>query len=119
MFYQLPEDLIRLIYEFDPTYHEVFDEVLKEVKRYYIYESIIQTDDSYFLVYDFRNKTSYLTDSLEVPSWISISYRVSKQDLQQMIMRKNLYYNRSASLQYDIAIYEFQQQQYELHVLEN
>jgi hypothetical protein len=118
MFFDLPEELLRLIYEFDSTYNEIFDKTLQQIKQYYIYENTVDPNNSFFMVYDVRNKISYLTDSLNIPSWISISYRMSKNDIQQMIMTKNLSYNRNAFLDYDITIYEFvPNDRNQLHVL--
>lgn len=62
--YHLPEELVRYIYEFDNTYREIFNEVLKS--RYEIYQ---KKDTKSFLVFDEFSGRSFITDSLQNPTW--------------------------------------------------
>ena len=39
MFFDLPHEIIRLIYSFDCTYKLQFDKVLEDIQRYQIYEN--------------------------------------------------------------------------------
>ena len=120
MFYDLPTELRRLIYEYDSTYHEIFAQVLEQIQQYYIYENDLVGEHKMYLIYDQNNRKSYVTDSLENPSWISISYRINRQDIRQMVSTQNMFYNRRAKLEYDVTSYEFTtnlEQGHEMHFL--
>lgn len=120
MFYRLPVELIRLIYEYDSTYHEVYAEVLQQIKQYHIYENSLFGEHKMYLIYDQNNRKSYITDSLDNPTWISISYRITRQDIRQMVSTHNMFYNRRAKLEYDVTSYEFTtnlEQSHEMHFL--
>lgn len=106
MFYDLPIEIIRLIYEYDSTYHEIFARVVDEIRQYYIYENL-SSENKIYLIYDAIHKKSYTTDSLEIPTWICISYRMTKLELSIAIASHNMFHNRHASLTYDIASFEF------------
>ena len=73
--FNLPEELVRYIYEFDNTYREVFTKVLHS--RYEIY---LMTDNflnlpsfrhstKYFFIFDEFSGKSFLTNSLQNPTW--------------------------------------------------
>ena len=62
--FNLPEELVRYIYEFDNTYREVFTKVLHS--RYEIY---LMTDTKYFFIFDEFSGKSFLTNSLQNPTW--------------------------------------------------
>ena len=62
--YQLPEDIIRYIYEYDNTYREIYSNVL--LSRYEIYQN--KKTKNYF-VFDFFSGKSFSTDSLTKPTW--------------------------------------------------
>lgn len=62
--YQLPEEIIRYIYEYDNTYREIFTKVLHS--RYEIYQN--KKTRNYF-VFDLFSGKSFTTDSLKEPTW--------------------------------------------------
>lgn len=62
--YHLPNEIISYIYEYDNTYREIFDKVLKS--RYEIYQNL--NSENYF-IFDLFSGKSFTTDSLDNPTW--------------------------------------------------
>ena len=103
MFFDLPDEIIGLIYDFDCTYKIQFDKVLDEIIRYKIYQD---TSCMYF-IYDQYSETLHSTDNLTNPKWICSTYHVTKNKMEQIVQDKNLLRNKTDVLQYDIQNYEF------------
>lgn len=103
MFYDLPHEIICYIYEFDNTFRERFNKVLQDIERYQVYSYCNQT---MFYIYDIRAEMSHVTNSLEIPNWISTSFRISKKDIKEIVVAHNLKKTRQ-KLQYDISNVHF------------
>ena len=101
MFFSLPEEIIRYIYEFDTTYRDIFNEILKEIEYLQIYQY-----KNLFYIYDKEDEILYLTDSLKNPSWISTSYMISFSYLKEIVEKKRLIPLKD-KLEYDIRNYLF------------
>ena len=67
--YQLPHELQCLIYEYDPTYHEIYKKVLNS--RYEIYK---EENEKFYFIFDYFSENSYSTDSLEKPTYLGTIY---------------------------------------------
>jgi hypothetical protein len=102
MFFDLPYEIIRLIYDFDCTYKIQFDKVLEEIIRYKIYQ-----DSSMYFIYDQYLQTLHCTDSLVNPKWICSRFHVTKNKMEETVQDKNLLRKKKDLLQYDIQNYEF------------
>ena len=101
MFFSLPEEILRYIYEFDNTYRNIFNEILKEIEYIQIYQY-----KNLFYIYDKEDEILYLTDSLKIPSWISTSYMISFSYLKEIVEKKRLIRLKD-KLEYDIRNYLF------------
>jgi len=101
MFFSLPEEILRYIYEFDNTYRNIFNEILKEIEYIQIYQY-----KNLFYIYDKEDEILYLTDSLKIPSWISTSYMISLSYVKEIIEKKRLIRLKD-KLEYDIRNYLF------------
>lgn len=101
MFFSLPEEIIRYIYEFDNTYRDIFNEILKDIEYIQIYQY-----KNLFYIYDKEDEILYLTDSLKIPSWISTSYMISFSYLKEIVEKKRLIRLKD-KLEYDIRNYLF------------
>lgn len=108
MFFLLPEDIIRYIYEFDKTYRDIFNEIVKEIKYIQIYQY-----KNLFYIYDKEEEILYLTDSLKIPSWISTSYMIPLSYFKNIIEKKRLT-RINDKLEFDIKNYLFEDES-ELH----
>lgn len=86
LFFNLPNEIQRLIYEFDSTYHDVFREVLTDLSRYIVYR--VHSEIPKYIVYDKWKNTCWKTDSLEDPLWI-IYYHFPPNDFLANMMDKN------------------------------
>ena len=75
--YQLPEELIRYIYEYDTTYREIFNKVLNS--RYEIYQN--KNTKNYF-VFDLFSGKSFTTDSLKNPTWKTTHHTYRTRDIK-------------------------------------
>ena len=101
MFFSLPEEIKKHIYEFDTTYRDIFNEILKEIEYIQVYQY-----KNLFYIYDKVDEILYLTDSLKIPSWISISYMISLSYVKEIIEKKRLIRLKD-KLGYDIRNYLF------------
>lgn len=101
MFYSLPEEIKKYIYEFDGTYRDIFNEIVKEIERLQVYQY-----KNLFYIYDKVDEILYLTDSLKSPSWISTSYTISLSHVKEIIEKKKLIRLKD-KLEYDIRNYLF------------
>lgn len=112
MFGPLPQEIIQYIYEFDNTYKELFDKVLEDVIQFQIFSC-----HDIFYVYDTLSDIMYCTDSVSTPSWICSSFRISRQQMKDIIRRKKLKRRNECKLQYDITTFQFQPDLNELRYL--
>lgn len=112
MFFNLPHEIIRLIYSFDCTYKLEFDKVLEDIERYKIY----QNTDLYY-IYDQTLQIMHSTDNLLRPNWICSTFHVTKDQMESTIREINLIRNKSDSLEYDIEQYEFHDDEETIHSL--
>lgn len=101
MFYSLPDEIKKHIYEFDRTYRDIFNEIVKEIERLQVYQY-----KNLFYIYDKVDEILYLTDSLKIPSWISTSYMISLSYVKEIIEKKRLIRLKDR-LEYDIKNYLF------------
>ena len=102
MFFNLPREIVQLIYSFDGTYKIIFNKVLEQIQRYTIYQN-----ESMYCIYDQYEQTMHSTDSLVNPKWICSSFHISKKKMEQTIQDYRLFRNKKASLEFDIEQYEF------------
>lgn len=72
--YQLPHELQCLIYEYDDTYHEIFQKVLES--RFEIYQ---QDDQNFYFIFDYFSENSYSTNSLEKPTYLGTVHTFLKR----------------------------------------
>ena len=101
MFFSLPEEIKKHIYEFDTTYRDIFNEIVKDIEYIQIYQY-----KNLFYIYDKVDEILYLTDSLKSPSWISTSYTISLSHVKEIIEKKKLIRLKD-KLYYDIRNYLF------------
>ena len=106
MFFDLPHEIIRLIYSFDCTYKLQFDKVLQDIERYQIFENT-----KLYYIYDQQLQIMHCTDSLVRPDWICSTFRVSREQMKNTIHEDNLIRNKKHTLHYDIDHYEFQDEE--------
>ena len=102
MFFDLPQEIIRLIYSYDCTYKLEFDKVLENIQRYTIYQNA-----SIYCIYNQHSQIMHSTDSLVRPKWICSTFNITKQKMEKTIHDIHLFRNRKDSLEYDIEQYEF------------
>ena len=69
MFYDLPKEIIDYIYSFDPTYHEVYRTVVKQIIPYRVYKR-----ENYILIVKKDGTVAHSTNSIENPSYICSHY---------------------------------------------
>ena len=53
-------------------------------------------------IYNRKSDILYSTDSVEYPTWICSLFRISKEQMKDIIRRKNLTRSKHEKLQYDI-----------------
>ena len=80
LFYDLPSEIQSYIYEWDDTYRILFKKVLKDIRRYTVYQ--YNHNENIFLVFDKWLKIYWKTNSLENPHWI-ICYHYPPIDFLQ------------------------------------
>ncbi len=83
-FYSLPIELQIMIYEYDPTYSEVFEKVLDEVSPFRLFQ-LLSGD---FLIVNLKTNLYWTCDSLENPSWMGV-YRYKNLDFLTELFKKN------------------------------
>ena len=73
MFYELPTEIIKTIYEFDATYKELFNTVLQDLTmvRFSRFNNLI------FYIFDPISQSVHMTNSLERPYYICTSYEIN------------------------------------------
>lgn len=72
-FYDLPNEIQTMIYEYDRTYHDQYREVLEGLKRYRLYKSKFS---NMYIMFDNVRKFYWRTSSLQDPVWeIRYNYR--------------------------------------------
>lgn len=101
MFFSLPEEIIRYIYEFDNTYHEIFKNVLKDIEILQIYKF-----KNLYYIYNKEEEILYLTDNLKIPSFISTSYMIQLPYFKNIIRMKKLV-RINEKLEFDIKNFLF------------
>lgn len=69
LFYSLPTELQCLIFQYDGTYREIFDEILLDISS----QTIFSLQNSY-LIFDKKEKISYMIDSLTNPTYLCIRH---------------------------------------------
>jgi hypothetical protein len=103
--FHLPEEIIRLIYEYDNTYKEIFDKVLHS--RFDIYRN----ENNSYLIFDNFSGKSFITDSLKTPTWKTTHHTHKKKEKNDTLYMENFrkkmmnYYQLekvSEILEYDI-----------------
>ena len=109
MFFSLPDEIIRYIYEYDNTYHEIFKKVLKDIEIFHIY---LYRDEIYY-IYDKEKEILYTTDSLRNPTWICSSFRMKSISFKKLIRKKELIRSKY-KLEYDIRNYSFYDRELEI-----
>lgn len=72
--YFLPQELQTIIYEFDSTYKEKFDDVLKS--RYEIFK--VKEQNLYF-IFDYFTEHTYTTNCLQQPSYLTTTFTFLKR----------------------------------------
>jgi hypothetical protein len=72
--FHLPHELQCIIFEYDNTYHNIYKEVLKS--RYEIYK---EEDKNFFIIFDYFSENSYITNSLEKPTYLTTTHTYLKR----------------------------------------
>lgn len=101
MFFSLPSELIKEIYEYDSTYREQYDKVMENIEQYQIYH--FKRNDQLYFIHDNKKNNGYVTNSLQTPTWISTSHNVYLEDLKNL----NLIREKNKTLEYDIESFCF------------
>lgn len=97
----LPIEIQRLIYEFDPTYHCIYKEVLSQITNYKIFYYRSSNFLNYY-VYNPRSGNFHITNSLNTPFYIFSVYNISPTKLKSLVETYQLIEDSSLELAFDI-----------------
>lgn len=75
----LPNDLVSCIYEYDPTYHQIYKIVILNIPKYIVFSVIVEKYVSRRFIIDLDN-TMIITNSLTSPSFKSTVYFYNEED---------------------------------------
>ena len=99
--FNLPEELQNYIYLFDPTFHQQWTIVNKDLSEYkYFYFSSLNRYIYY--VYCPKSFTFHMTNSLLYPNYICTTYNVNRFKLKKLIEFYSLQENKHLKVNYDI-----------------
>jgi hypothetical protein len=106
--YKLPHELQCLIYEYDSTYHDIFQKVLQS--RYEIYE---EENKRFYFIFDYFSENSFSTDSLKEPTYLGVVHTFLKRkkkhnnnDYQLENFKKNILEKYKCKRVYDIIHFD-------------
>ena len=108
MFVDLPEEIIRYIYEFDNTYREIFNECLEYITKFYIYKSQNKGLKLYY-VYNRESRVLHMTNDLKNPVYICSSFGVEEKQLSHLLIHYSMKRRYDIKLEYDIENYLFRE----------
>lgn len=108
MFFNLPEEIIRYIYEFDNTYREIFQECLQYLTKFCIYKSQNKNLKLYY-VYNPESKVLHMTNDLKNPVYICSSFGVEEKQLKHLLIHYSMKRRYDIKLEYDIENYLFRE----------
>lgn len=108
MFFNLPEEIIRYIYEFDNTYREIFQECLQYLTKFCIYKSQNRNLKLYY-VYNPESKVLHMTNDLKNPVYICSSFGVQEKQLKDLLIYYSMKRRYDIKLEYDIENYLFRE----------
>lgn len=86
MFYDLPNELIEYIYEFDPTYVDLFNSVLNDLQSI----RFSKFDNMIYYVYYPEEHCLHMTNNLERPYYICTSYGINLIKYFNIVKQYNL-----------------------------
>lgn len=85
LFYDLPTELQTNIYEFDPTFHILFRNVLEEVVPQVIYRKVKNNHLEYYFIYDAQKNISYILDNVMIPDYVSVRFNFDNVMFQEWL----------------------------------
>lgn len=85
MFFDLPKEIIDYIYTFDSTYHEIYQNVIKEIIPYRVYQK-----ENYILIVKKDDSIAHSTNSISNPSYICTHYLQTYNNIKQIIKFNHL-----------------------------
>ena len=104
--FQLPEEIIRYIYEFDNTYKEIFDKCLSYITKFHIYKSKFL---NLYYVYNIETKVLHMTNDIKNPGYICSSFDIRKVYLKDLLIRYGMERKYDIKLEFDIENYIFRE----------
>lgn len=95
MFYELPDEIINLIYEFDSTFKNEFNSVLYDLQLVrFLKNNII------YCIYDPKRQCIHLTNNIEKPNYICTSCGINYIKYLKIVKEYNL-------KEFDISSFNF------------
>ncbi len=73
MFHELPQEIISMIYEFDPTFKNLFDIVLQDLTRV----RLSTFNDFAYYIFDPNSQCLHMTNDVNNPYYICTSYEIN------------------------------------------
>ena len=83
-FFDLPDTILLLIFEFDPTSHEIYKFVVGLLPKYIVYRVVVKEWLSLRYIIDLDDRM-IITNSLQSPSFKSTIYFYSENERQEYI----------------------------------
>ncbi len=100
--FDLPDEIISYIYEYDSTYFEKMNRIIEEIPTYKYFTFKNHNDILFYYVYCPKSFSFHMTNSLESPSFICSNYFVNYIKLRKLVAFYNLKEDKSLSVSYDI-----------------
>ena len=104
LFFDFPHELQTYIYEFDPTFHILFRNVLKHIAPQVIYSHL-----EYYFIYDAQKKISFVLDNLIVPDYLSIRFNFDNAMFQDWLQTHDAVKLDSVDLHMSLSLESFEE----------
>lgn len=100
--HKLPSEICTHIYEYDTTYREIMNKIIKEIPIYKYYTFQNENNKIFFYVYCPKSFSFHMTNSLEYPSFICSNYNINYLKLRKLVEFYNIQKINNVSVNYDI-----------------
>lgn len=100
--HKLPHEICSHIYEYDTTYREIMNTIIKEIPTYKYFTFQNEMNEKFFYVYCPKSFSFHMTNSLESPSFISSCYNINYIKLRKLVEFHNIQEINNVSVNYDI-----------------
>ena len=106
MYKILPSELVNYIYEFDPTYRDIFQKSLNQInKRTQIY--MFQGVSMVYYLYDKDSQCLHMCNSIKIPSYVCTSFGINEEQMDIIIKTHHLKHLFEKRVEFDIEAQVF------------